>query len=148
MGFMAAFHDDWRLSIRIITPLPLLHVAVYWFLLQPRGRVLAEATRQRTSAGKGAEAECKGNLEAPNAHEKRISILFPPPQSPQPSLFSYPGSFQSPLPYLTLHPDADQTETSFHDVLERFGCPREQDEIMNRTTTIRPPTPIFGRFVS
>jgi hypothetical protein len=151
MGLMAAFHDDWRLSIRVITPLPLLNMLVYWLVLSPQGRNLAEETRKRTSAGIETDpTPTFGDVETrlPHVRGLRGSVIFEEPPSPRFSLFSYPGSFQLPFHFLSLHPDIDQSRPTFEDVLQRFGCPPEQDEDRGRTMPMRPPTPMFGRLVS
>ncbi|KAF2429696.1 hypothetical protein EJ08DRAFT_697968 [Tothia fuscella] len=170
MGFMAAFHDDWRLSIRIIAPLPLLHGLVYWLMLTPKGRKFAEETRRRSSNGlSGAEVESvpthlvngrqeEGVGKLPHVSGLRGSIVFEEPQSPAPSLFSYPGSFQIPAPklpdrFLVLHPDVEEENlnSSFDEVLEKFGCPAPdvQGTVNGDSVTVmRPQTPMFGRLLS
>lgn len=149
MGLMAAFHDDWRLSIRVITPLPLLHGLVYWLVLSPGGRAFAEETRMCTSADHEAE-----DLRPVEEEKSQIvcgirgSVVLEEPPSPKLSLFSYPGSFQIPSTFLSLHPDIDQKQSIFDDVLQRFGYPADQDEERDRIMPIRPPTPMFGRLVN
>ena len=140
MGFMAVFHNNWRISMRLFLPLPLFQGLIWWFVLSKDVRYAAESSRRSQTGHDPIINIGDRQYNVMANHTWQLSRAASTVSRPPSAYLSHPR------PYISLHPDVQNPRTLSQDLKNRFcyltAC--DQDETMSEGSG----TPEIRQFVS